>query len=334
LIETGVATYWSHRQSAEAVIVTPMGFPVAMQQAERLGVPLIQVAFAPTRHDWISRRKLLTAIQRDVVGAMFRQLMWNKLRRAMNTARRNVLSLPPVPLLEPFSPVNRTHIMVLEAYSPVVAPKRVERPGTYVAGYWFLDEPPGWEPAQELAQFLEAGPPPVFVGFGSTPFPQPRAAMDVVVRALTRAGYRGLVVAGGSGLATGRVTDGVLSVDSVPHDWLFPRVCAAVHHGGAGVTGAALRAGLPSVVVPVFGDQPFWGERVFALGVGPRPIPARKLDVDSLANAISLASDAGMRNRAAALAKQIGAENGIARAVELIEHHLRRPNPRAAGTLT
>ena len=179
-----------------------------------------------------------------------------------------------------------------------------------------------WLPPPGLVDFLRSGLAPVFVGFGSTPFPNPEAATAMVVRALARAGRRGLVVAGTSGLATGRLSDDVLSVDAVPHDWLFPQVCAAVHHGGAGVTGAALRAGLPSVVVPIFADQPFWGKRVFALGAGPRPIPAKRLTEAALAAAIRATAEGEMRRRAAALGEQIRGEDGVARGVEVIGRHL------------
>jgi sterol 3beta-glucosyltransferase len=193
-----------------------------------------------------------------------------------------------------------------------------------VTGYWFLDDAPGWVPG-ELVDFLRSGPPPLLVGFGSTPFPEPERATDLVVRALTSARQRCVVVSGGSGLATGRLTDDILGIDFVPHDWVLPQVCAVVHHGGAGVTGAAIRAGLPSVVVPVFADQPFWAQRVFELGVGPPPIPARKLTADALASAVRLTTSPGMRRRAAALGARVRAENGVARAVEAIHHQLRLP---------
>jgi sterol 3beta-glucosyltransferase len=164
----------------------------------------------------------------------------------------------------------------------------------------------------------------VFVGFGSTPFPNPAAATALVVDALKRAGQRGIVLAGGSGLALGRLSDDVLSLSAAPHQWLFQRVSAAVHHGGAGVTGAVLRAGLPSVVVPIFGDQPFWGQRVFDLGAGPRPIPAKRLTADALGDAIRQTASADMRRRAAELGERIRAEDGVARAVDAIERHLDR----------
>jgi UDP:flavonoid glycosyltransferase YjiC (YdhE family) len=326
LIETGIANYWRASRDAEALIVTTMGLPVGAHIAERLNVPLICVSYAPTHSDWAGREDVMTALRGDVMAvivAAFRFLLWNRIRRVTNAARRQVLDLPPLSFGDPFSAMHRKRIPLLEAYSPTVVP----RPPSWgswihVTGFWFLDDSAGWAPSDELVDFLGAGPPPVFVGFGSTPFPQPRAATETVVQALALAGMRAVLLAGGSGLATGRLTDDVLSIDSVPHGWLFPRVSAAVHHGGAGVTGAALRAGLPSVVVPVFGDQPFWGQRVFDLGAGPRPIPARQLTAEALAAAIRLTGNGEMRRRAAALGEQIRKEDGVGCAVGAVHQHL------------
>lgn len=111
-----------------------------------------------------------------------------------------------------------------------------------------------------------------------------------------------------------------MPIDAVPHDWLFPQVAAVVHHGGAGTTAAGLRAGVPSIVIPFMGDQPCWGERVSQLGVGPKPIPRRRLSVEGLAAAIRTATiDPEIRARAAGLGAQIRAEDGVARAVEAVQ---------------
>jgi len=116
------------------------------------------------------------------------------------------------------------------------------------------------------------------------------------------------------------VPDDVFVLDAAPHDWLFPRMAAVVHHGGAGTTGAGMRAGVPTVICPFFGDQPFWGRRVAALGIGPEPIAQKRLTVERLAAALrSVTEDAGMRDRAAALGAKIKAENGISRAIQAIE---------------
>jgi sterol 3beta-glucosyltransferase len=116
-----------------------------------------------------------------------------------------------------------------------------------------------------------------------------------------------------------RPTDGICFLDAAPYDWLFPKMAAVVHHGGAGSTAEGLRAGKPTVICPFFGDQPYWGRRVQELGVGPRPIPQRRLTVSSLAGAMRVAvTDRGMIGRAAALGEKMTAEDGVQIAVRVI----------------
>jgi sterol 3beta-glucosyltransferase len=330
LVRDGMTNYSRVCQDTDALIASASGLLLAVHFAEKMRLPLFRAQLAPsvpTRYDWNGRTSRATSLLgagKSAVGSMFRLLLWQGLRDVTNRCRSEILALPPLPLQEPFRALNRRRVPLLDGYSAVVVAKPPDWGSwVHVTGYWFLDEVAGWAPPPEMTEFMESGPPPVFVGFGSTPFPQPEAATDLVVKALKRAGQRGLVVAGSSGLGTGRLADDVLSVDAVPHSWLFPRVSAAVHHGGAGVTGAATRAGLPSVVVPIFADQPFWGDRVFQLGAGPRPIPAKRLSMESLANAIRCATtDTAMRSRAASLGAQIRAEDGVARAVEAFHQYV------------
>jgi sterol 3beta-glucosyltransferase len=325
-IEAGISSYWPACGDVEALISTSMGLPVGMHIAERLGVPLIRVSFAPSRHDSAGRTDLITAAHGHVAvfrWAVLRFLLWTQLRRHTNAARAKTLGLPPLPFTDPFGAMDHRGVPVFDAYSPTVVPRPSHwAEWIHVTGYWFLDESPAWVPPQELVDFLAAGSAPVFVGFGSTPFPDPQAATDVVVGALARTGQRGVIVSGRSGLKTGRLTDDVLSVGSVPHSWLLPRVSTAVHHGGAGVTAAALRADLPSVIVPIFGDQPFWAQRVFQLGAASPPIPANRLTTEGLATAIRATADKGMRRRAAALGARIRSEDGVACAVQAMQQHV------------
>jgi sterol 3beta-glucosyltransferase len=322
-LEEGLDKYWRAAGDTEAIITAPMGLLVGIHIAERLGVPMIRSQVdpppVPTLYDWNGRKSLLAALGTSSAFSLdiaFNLLGWNLLRGSTNAARKRILGLPPLPRVR----WDLWRLPLLCGYSPLVAPAGPDFPKwIHVTGYWFLDDLPGWTPPRELLHFLASGPPPVFIGFGSTPFPNPEAATELVVRAVTQAGRRGIVVAGGSGLATGQLTSDVLSIDAVPHDWLFTRVSAAVHHGGAGVTGAALRAGLPSVVVPVFADQPFWGKTVHRLGAGPRPIPAKALTEQNLSAAIRATDTIAMRRRAAELGERIRSENGVTRAVEVIE---------------
>ena len=214
---------------------------------------------------------------------------------------------------------------VLYAFSPRVVPPPPDwTPDVHVTGYWFLDRP-DYAPPPELVRFLEAGPPPIYVGFGSMAGADPERTSVAVLEALERAEQRGVVATGWGGLTARAVPPHVLVTDAVPHDWLFPRVRAVVHHGGAGTTAAGLRAGKPTVICPFAVDQPFWGGRVAALDAGPKPIPAQRLTAETLADAIRLAAcDPFYGQRAAEVGAAIGQEDGVGRAVEVIEAHLAR----------
>lgn len=215
---------------------------------------------------------------------------------------------------------------VLYGYSPQMLPRPADWPAhVHVTGYWFLDAPSGWQPPPALIDFLDAGPAPVYVGFGSMRDRDPAATTAIVLQALEQAHLRAVVTSGWGGIDRGALPDFVYAADAIPHDWLFPHVAAVVHHGGAGTTAAGLRAGVPSVLIPHMGDQPFWGRRVHALGAGPAPIPRKKLTVDGLAAALNQAVvDPELRTRAQALGEHIRAERGVENAVAIAVAHFER----------
>ena len=187
------------------------------------------------------------------------------------------------------------------------------------AGYWFLNDATPLPP--DLDAFLAAGPPPVYVGFGSMAGRDPAGMARTVTEALRASGARGVLATGWGGLASGAAPgDDLFVIESASHEALFPRCSAVVHHGGAGTTAAGLRAGRPMVVCPFFGDQPYWGRRVHELGAGPAPVPKKALTSARLATAIREAvSDPAIRQRAEALGVALRAEDGVGAAVQGIE---------------
>lgn len=212
------------------------------------------------------------------------------------------------------------------AFSPQVVPVPPDwGEDVLVSGYWFLDQP-DWQMPDELSAFLEAGASPVYVGFGSMPGLDPQRLAGIVLEALAKTGKRGVLATGGGALEARHPPGNVLVIDEAPHDRLFPRVAACVHHGGAGTTGASLRAGKPTTICPFFGDQPFWGRRVRDLGVGPPALDPRTLSAESLAAAITAMDGAAMRERAAALGARIRREDGVAAAIDFIERLAPRPS--------
>jgi UDP:flavonoid glycosyltransferase YjiC (YdhE family) len=322
----------------DAIIVGGPAFYFAQSIAQKLGVPYLQAYLQPIHPTTAFPSALFPTARQG--GRLFNyfthiaagQLFWQIMRPVVNDARRRFLGLPPQPLLGPFPEMMRQGIPALYGYSPALLPKPADwRDWIHVVGYWFLDQP-GWEPPAALADFLAAGPPPVYIGFGSMHTGEAGRMTEIAIAALRRAKQRGLLLAGWGGLRQSDLPDDILMIDQAPHDWLFPRMAAVVHHGGAGTTGAGLRAGRPTVIIPFFGDQPFWGRRVYAAGAGPRPLVLKDLSVERLADAIVRAvGDNTIRARATALGQRIRAEDGLGRAAEIatryllgqaVEHHV------------
>ena len=238
---------------------------------------------------------------------------------ATNDFRKKTLALPPVSRFA--DPMRRTDgfaVPALYGYSEQVLPRPDDWPANvHVTGAWFLDEQGGWEPPAALRAFLEAGPPPVYVGFGSIGAAHAETRSETVLKAVALTGERAVLATGWGGLKADALPANVFVLKAAPHDWLFPRMSAVVHHGGAGSTMAGLRAGKPTVICPFFGDQPFWGRAVLRAGVGPPPVPQRLLTAERLAQAVRAALAPAVVTQAAAMGARIRAEDGTARAVQL-----------------
>ena len=190
----------------------------------------------------------------------------------------------------------------------------------YNTGYWFLDDETEWKPPIELLRFLEKGTPPVYIGFGSAGI---AALADqttrLVIDALKLAGQRGILATGWQGMSTiDHIPDDIFILESASHTWLFPRMAAVVHHGGAGTTAAGLRAGVPGVIIPHGNDQFAWGQRIHELGVGVKPIPRKKLTKERLAEAITTAITKELKVNAQDLGMKIKHENGVDYAARII----------------
>ena len=247
------------------------------------------------------------------------QLVWSFFGPVVNRWRQHKLGLPPHPPGGYFTAMRR-RTPVLNGFSPLVVPPPPDWGAqVHTLGYW-LPEQADWQPPLELLRFLEAGPAPVFIGFGSMPVPDPPQTTALVLEALRRTGQRGVVHSGWAGLAADSLPETVLKVDYAPYDWLFPRMRMIIHHGGSGTTAFGLRSGVPSMVVSFAYDQPFWGRRIAALGAGPAPIPFNRLTVENLAAAIDrTVQDTAMHHQAAWVAAELRQEDGLGSAVRLIE---------------
>lgn len=148
--------------------------------------------------------------------------------------------------------------------------------------------------------------------------------VDLLVRAAD--GRRVLLSAGWAGLGSRRLPEGVHVIGATPHDWLFPRCAAALHHCGAGTSHSAARAGVPTVPVPIVADQPFWAARLRDLGIATEPVDRRRPDESRIQASIAEATAAPMRERAAAVAARMASEDGVSTAVEAIERLVAQPS--------
>ncbi|GII02842.1 glycosyltransferase [Planobispora takensis] len=301
---------------AELVLAPALG-GFGHHLSERYGMPYALMHFQPSEPTRAFPNPLVPLRTLGAWGnrgsyALIEGLSWLLLGRMVNRLRGRVLALDPM-RDSPFRSARAGAVPVLCGVSPVVVGRPADWPPyVHLTGYWPLERP--WSPPPELEVFLKDGPPVVYAGFGSMAPADPGATAETVVAALRAAGVRGVL----QGLPYGGADD-MFVIGEADHAWLFPRVAAVVHHGGAGTTGTALRAGVPGVICPFFSDQPFWGARVAALGAGPVPLPVRRLTAEALAARVAAAvRDGGMRAAAARLGERLRAEDGVARACDAL----------------
>ncbi|KAF9731200.1 hypothetical protein PMIN04_001639 [Paraphaeosphaeria minitans] len=305
---------------ADAIIANPPAFG-HLHCAEKLGIPLHMMFTMP----WNPTQQFphpLANIQTSNADASITNYMsyilvdmltWQGLGDLINKFRKDVLNLDPISLLWSPAMLERMKIPHTYCWSPALIPKPKDW-GHHIsiAGFFFLNLASNYTPAPDLADFLAAGEAPVYIGFGSIVVDDPNAMTTMIFEAVKTTGRRALVSKGWGGLGGDdlNVPEGVFMLGNVPHDWLFKHVAAVVHHGGAGTTAAGIAAGRPTVVVPFFGDQPFWGAMVAKAGAGPDPIPYKDLTAEKLSNAIQEALKPESLSKAAELSARISKEQG------------------------
>ncbi|MFS2012347.1 glycosyltransferase [Azospirillum sp. CT11-132] len=307
-------------QGCDGIVISGLAGFVGLSAAEALRVPAIGTGMIPLTataefaHPFLPPRlvpRWLRRASHEFVNGM----LWRAFRAATNCARASVCGLPPQRTLWKGHPM-------LYGVSPTLMPQPADWPGyAMVCGQW-VHETQDVTPPAGLADFLAQGEAPVYVGFGSMMGFNPTQAREAIVGAL--AGRRAVFQPGWSGIETSGLPDHIFVVGETPHQWLFPKMSAVVHHGGSGTSHSAARAGVPAVVVPFAGDQPFWADRLWRLGVAPEPVPARQLNVQRLRRAIDAAQDARMRAKAREVGERMRAERGLAVAVNKIERLLSR----------
>ncbi|HJD80643.1 glycosyltransferase [Kitasatospora aureofaciens] len=307
---------------ADLLLLATTTAPLGWHLAEAMAIPSIGVYLQPTLPTGefppvVGGTRSLGRWGNRAAGAVGQRVV-DRLHADAARRLRARLGLPVLTQGAKRRAQERADWPVLHGFSPTLVPRPADwRDGLRVVGNWWPYVSPEYRLPDEVEGFLQAGPPPVFIGFGSMAAGEGRRLSELAVRTLQQAGVRGVVQAGWAGLAAHG--DDILTVGELPHAHLFPRMAAVIHHCGAGTAAAALRAGKPSVPVPVMADQPFWAARLARLGAAPAPVPYASLTADRLAAAIRRAVEDGTyRTRAEAAARALAAEDGCARVAEAV----------------
>lgn len=311
-------------EGTDLLLLSATTAPLGWHLAEATGTPALGVYLQPTAPTGefppvvTGARSLGRAGNR--AAGRFALRMADRISEPGAAGLRERLGLPPLAASAMRRRMEREHWPVLHGYSTALAPAPSDwRPGLEVVGNWWPHVDPAERLPAPLEEFLAAGPPPVLIGFGSMASGEGERLGELAVRALRRAGLRGILQSGAAGLAADAGPD-VLTVGDVPHALLFPRLAAVVHHAGAGTSAAALRAGVPAVTVPVTADQPFWARRLAAAGAAPAPLPFGSLTAEGLAGALDRAVRHEPYARAArAAARHMRAEDGAGRVLRAVE---------------
>ena len=310
---------------SDAVVYHP-GASIGYFAAQRLNIPSILATpfpMTPTRE--FPSLIIYNSIRPGKAGnylshKLFEKIMWGSGSPVKKYWKKEFGTLPEN-FSCPYSKQITKSLPTIVSCSNYVFPRPADWPEhVYNTGYWFLDEEEDWRPSNELIEFLDKGAPPVYIGFGSIGDAAAAAQTTrLVIEALKRSGQRGILATGWNGLSTiGNLPEEIFILESAPHAWLFPRMSAVVHHGGAGTTAAGLRAGVPSILIPFSNDQFAWGRRVYELGVGSNPIPRKKLSAEKLSAAIKVALTDEIRSAARDLGSKIQSENGAVIAAQII----------------
>jgi UDP:flavonoid glycosyltransferase YjiC (YdhE family) len=318
-------------QETDAIIYRIGGYLAGDSIAEKLGVPCFKAGLVPYSQTrafpslYLSPFQELGSIGNWLSYPLAQWLIWLFIRSSINEFRQTDLNLAALPLAGGGSSHFNHNLPILYAFSPSLLPKPADWPeNAFLTGHWTLADDQAWQPPDSLLHFLKNGSAPVYIGFGSMVSQDARETYQTACKALEISGQRGVICSGWDDLKDLSYDPGkILLIKEAPHEWLFPQMSAAVHHGGIGTTINSLQAGLPTVIVPFNYDQPFWGKRVAALGVGPHPIPRRFLTDDNLAKAIRTSiEDRSMREHALRISSLLAHEDGTGKAVEIIQTYL------------
>ncbi|KAH7142697.1 hypothetical protein B0J13DRAFT_636314 [Dactylonectria estremocensis] len=317
---------------ADAIIANPPSF-AHIHIAEKMRIPLhmmFTMPWSPTRQFPHPLANIQSSNADDFMTnylsyTLVEMMTWQGLGDVINRFRQRVLNLPPLSLIWAPGLLERLKVSWTYCWSPALIPKPNDW-GKHIdiSGFFFLNLASTYTPDPQLEAFLSSGPPPVYIGFGSIVAEDPNTMTRMIFKAIELSGVRALVSKGWGGLAADEIglPDNVFMLGDVPHDWLFEHVSCVVHHGGAGTTATGIKAGKPTLVVPFFGDQQFWGSMIARAKAGPEPIRHKDLTAENLAEAIQFCLLPETLHQATQLGEKIREEKGTDIGAQSFHHHI------------
>lgn len=322
IIDIAAKKTWKMVQNADAIIIN-INTSFGIDMAEALNIPVIVTALQPIH---ATKEFPLYLYSKPDFGTLF-----NRLSYAAASVQQAYFDMPRFKIRTKLG-LNPIHnggfakdalgndLVTLYAYSKFISPKPKDwSHKSFVTGFWRVSDNENWQPSKKFNAFLEAGPKPIYIGFGSMPFGA-KQNTEILKHAAKKWGGRIVISTGWGGLENKDLPSNIYAIKKAPHDRLFNYMAAVVHHGGAGTTAAGLYAACPTFILPQAVDQPFWGHRVYELGCGPKPISLKKLTPLILTNALrDLEKTKTYKNKATELAKNLTKENGEQIGVKQIE---------------
>lgn len=316
---------------ADLIIANPPSF-AHVHCAEALGIPLLMAftfPYTPTKSfphplATIKKSNVDPGYSNFMSYPLVEMMVWQGLGDLINDFRVKTLCLDPVSTLWAPGALYRMNVPISYLWSPSLVPKPADwAPEIDISGFVFLDLASSFTPPDPLDKFLNSGDQPVYIGFGSIVVDDADKFTEMVFEAVRIAGVRALVSKGWGGLGGENVPDNIFMLENTPHDWLFPKVKACVIHGGAGTTAMALKCGKPTMVVPFFGDQHFWGPMIGRAKAGPEPVPYKHLNAEKLAEGIKYCLTEEAQEKAREMARDIEREgDGAENACSFFHKHL------------
>ena len=316
---------------ADLIIANPPSF-AHVHCAEALGIPLLMAftfPYTPTKSfphplATIKKSNVDPGYSNFMSYPLVEMMVWQGLGDLVNDFRVKTLCLDSVSTLWAPGALYRMNVPISYLWSPSLVPKPADWADEIdISGFVFLDMASSFTPPDPLDQFLKSGDQPVYIGFGSIVVDDADKFTEMVFEAVRLAGVRALVSKGWGGLGGENVPDDIFMLENTPHDWLFPKVKACVIHGGAGTTAMALKCGKPTMVVPFFGDQHFWGPMIGRAKAGPEPVPYKHLSAEKLAEGIKYCLTDEAQEKAQEMADDIAREgDGAENACAFFHRHL------------